>query len=199
MDSSLFQMCPLPPYTLAVHILFFCIGFTTSQHHNNHAYADGVDAPAESSPVIGGATTDTTFTACVHRTTRAPEFSPPVGDMAESTDHGTCMLCFQPDFHPGPDFSDRTMIVCDSCEREYHVGCLRECGYSALHHLPAGEWFCSQTCFAILKEVRGALLPTNSMFWPPLGLVFLVAGGCAIQHRACPARRTLNFWLFGFG
>lgn len=120
--------------------------------------ADDTADAEESAPVVGGTAADTTFTACVHRTQRDPEFIPTVADMAENTDHGTCMLCFQPDFHPGPDFSDRTMIVCDSCEREYHVGCLRECGYSALEELPAGEWFCSQTCFHILKEVRGALL-----------------------------------------
>jgi hypothetical protein len=117
----------------------------------------------EIAPVVGGPAADVTFSACVQRTLRPPECVPPIHDMAENTDHGTCMLCFQPDFQPGPDFSGRTMIVCDSCEREFHVGCLRECGLGTLHELPVGEWFCSQTCFAIHKEVNGAL-PASSSF-----------------------------------
>lgn len=115
------------------------------------------DLEDEEAPVIGEATADRTFADCVNRTQREPQFSPPAADMAEATDHGTCMLCFQPDFNPGP-FGDRTMIVCDSCEREYHVGCLRECGYSALTAIPEGDWFCSETCFDIFKEIRGTLL-----------------------------------------
>lgn len=36
-----------------------------------------------------------------------------------------CVLCHEPDFLRGA-FGDRTIILCDTCEREFHVGCLRE-------------------------------------------------------------------------
>lgn len=36
-----------------------------------------------------------------------------------------CVLCHEPDFLRGA-FGDRTIIICDTCEREFHVGCLRE-------------------------------------------------------------------------
>lgn len=129
----------------------------------NELAGDGMEEDEEP-PVVGGPVADSTFAECVARRQKPPQFVPPVTEMAESTDHGTCMLCFQPDFHPGPDFSERTMIVCDSCEREYHVGCLRECGLSVLDQLPAGEWFCCQTCFKILKEVRGMSHPHYKIF-----------------------------------
>lgn len=49
-----------------------------------------------------------------------------------------CVLCYEPDFLRGA-FGDRTIIICDTCEREFHVGCLREQNR------------------ADLKEVRGLL------------------------------------------
>lgn len=36
-----------------------------------------------------------------------------------------CVLCHEPDFLRGA-FGERTIMICDTCEREFHVGCLRE-------------------------------------------------------------------------
>lgn len=33
----------------------------------------------------------------------------------------SCVVCFDPSFEKG-GFSDRTVLICDQCEREYHVG-----------------------------------------------------------------------------
>ena len=47
--------------------------------------------------------------------------------------------------------SDETMIYCDQCEREYHVGCLRAQG-RRLKNIPTGDWFCSKECSAIKSD-----------------------------------------------
>jgi hypothetical protein len=52
------------------------------------------------------------------------------------------------------EFSDRTVIICDQCEREYHVGCLRSTGRCDLQAIPEGEWFCCATCASIRKSLN---------------------------------------------
>lgn len=42
-----------------------------------------------------------------------------------------CVLCHEPDFLRGA-FGDRTIMICDTCEREFHVGCLRDYGRADL-------------------------------------------------------------------
>ena len=39
---------------------------------------------------------------------------------------GTCSICGSADYVPGSVFTGRTMMICDQCEQEYHVGCLKE-------------------------------------------------------------------------
>lgn len=40
--------------------------------------------------------------------------------------YGTgCVLCKKHDFQRG-GFGERTILICDQCEREFHVGCLKE-------------------------------------------------------------------------
>ncbi|RWW21491.1 hypothetical protein GW17_00014352 [Ensete ventricosum] len=39
------------------------------------------------------------------------------------------------------------------CEREYHVGCLRDHKMADLKELPAGEWFCCTDCSRIRREL----------------------------------------------
>jgi len=51
-------------------------------------------------------------------------------------------------------FSNRTVMLCDQCEREFHVGCLKAFDGVVLASLPEGDWFCSKTC----NHVNGALL-----------------------------------------
>jgi hypothetical protein len=42
-----------------------------------------------------------------------------------------CVLCHEPDFLRGA-FGERTIMICDTCEREFHVGCLRSTGRAEL-------------------------------------------------------------------
>ncbi|KAG6436134.1 hypothetical protein SASPL_101018 [Salvia splendens] len=46
-------------------------------------------------------------------------------------------------------FNDHTVMICDQCEREYHVKCLRELEIEDLKALPETEWFCSKECSSI--------------------------------------------------
>jgi hypothetical protein len=45
--------------------------------------------------------------------------------------HSRFMVDRSHDFSIGK-FDDRTVILCDQCEKEYHVGCLRENGFCDL-------------------------------------------------------------------
>ncbi|CAL5433589.1 unnamed protein product [Camellia sinensis] len=40
------------------------------------------------------------------------------------------------------NFDERTVTLCDQCEKEYHVGCLRDSGLCDLKELPRDKWFC---------------------------------------------------------
>ena len=55
----------------------------------------------------------------------------------EAANQGGCVLCNSPDFLRG-GFGERTMIICDQCEREFHIGCLAEHGRAQLTELPDG-------------------------------------------------------------
>lgn len=99
-----------------------------------------------------------TLSTGVARTLAPPLVMPPEAE-ADHVDPGACTLCFSPDFVANEeDFGDRTVLVCESCEREYHVGCLREAGLCNLTELPKGDWFCSPQCQCIRSAVIGALL-----------------------------------------
>uniref|UniRef100_A0A0D9WKQ2 PHD-type domain-containing protein n=1 Tax=Leersia perrieri TaxID=77586 RepID=A0A0D9WKQ2_9ORYZ len=69
-----------------------------------------------------------------------------------SDDLGGCALCKQKDFNNSV-FDERTVILCDQCEKEYHVGCLRSQCQVDLKELPEGEWFCCNSC----SEIRSSL------------------------------------------
>ncbi|ONL96947.1 Acyl-CoA N-acyltransferase with RING/FYVE/PHD-type zinc finger domain [Zea mays] len=56
----------------------------------------------------------------------------------------------------------RTIVYCDQCEREYHVGCTRNSDHQLICR-PEGCWFCSRGCsnvFQHLQEVIGKQVPT---------------------------------------
>ncbi|RCV19757.1 hypothetical protein SETIT_4G001200v2 [Setaria italica] len=69
-----------------------------------------------------------------------------------SDDLGGCALCKKKDFNNAV-FDDRTVILCDQCEKEYHVGCLQSQWQVELKELPEGEWFCCGSC----SETRSSL------------------------------------------
>ncbi|CAA0840148.1 Acyl-CoA N-acyltransferase with RING/FYVE/PHD-type zinc finger domain [Striga hermonthica] len=73
-------------------------------------------------------------------------------------DIGGCAICRGHDFS-NSEFSDRTVIICDQCEKEHHISCLKEQGIANLEELPEGEWFCSERCITIhvaLQKFIGA-------------------------------------------
>eukprot|EP00850_Spirogloea_muscicola_P014767 SM000108S14211 [mRNA] locus=s108:189963:195408:+ [translate_table: standard] len=51
-------------------------------------------------------------------------------------------------------FSEATVLLCDQCEREYHVSCVQGQGKQDLEQLPKGSWFCSQSCKQINCVLR---------------------------------------------
>ncbi|XVE61845.1 hypothetical protein DITRI_Ditri06bG0071600 [Diplodiscus trichospermus] len=75
------------------------------------------------------------------RVVKAPEF-----------EIGGCVVCRLHDFS-GSKFDGRTVILCDQCEKEFHVGCLRDSGLCDLKEIPKDKWFCCDDC----NRIHGAL------------------------------------------
>ncbi|KAL0436959.1 UNVERIFIED_CONTAM: Increased DNA methylation 1 [Sesamum radiatum] len=67
-------------------------------------------------------------------------------------DIGGCAICRGHDFSKS-GFTARTVIICDQCEKEYHVGCLKERNIDDLKALPEEEWFCCKPC----RNINSAL------------------------------------------
>ncbi|RWR93833.1 zinc finger protein [Cinnamomum micranthum f. kanehirae] len=63
-----------------------------------------------------------------------------------------CVLCRSHDFSKAV-FGPRTVMLCDQCEKEYHVGCLKDHQMADLEELPEGKWFCCSDC----KKINTAL------------------------------------------
>ncbi|KAL0436961.1 UNVERIFIED_CONTAM: Increased DNA methylation 1 [Sesamum radiatum] len=63
-------------------------------------------------------------------------------------DIGGCAICRGHDFCKS-GFTARTIIICDQCEKEYHVGCLKD-----LKALPEKEWFCGRPCSNIYSALQ---------------------------------------------
>uniref|UniRef100_A0A1D1Z861 Chromodomain-helicase-DNA-binding protein 4 n=1 Tax=Anthurium amnicola TaxID=1678845 RepID=A0A1D1Z861_9ARAE len=73
-----------------------------------------------------------------------------------------CGICGLSEFNCDPEqFSEKTVLYCDQCEREYHVGCLRQRGLVGLESCPKGNWFCSESCSKIYLHLRKLLGKTN--------------------------------------
>jgi len=67
---------------------------------------------------------------------------------------GGCCLCHVPDFHRGAECESNTAIMCDQCEREFHVGCLRREKICDLRQIPKGKWFCSRECKGVNQALQ---------------------------------------------
>lgn len=72
------------------------------------------------------------------------------------TGFGGCALCKLHDFSK-KKFSTRTVLLCDQCGREYHVGCLKEHNMADLTALPEGAWYCSTDCVRINQTLQDLL------------------------------------------
>ncbi|BFI06614.1 hypothetical protein MPTK1_2g04330 [Marchantia polymorpha subsp. ruderalis] len=79
---------------------------------------------------------------------------------ATDTVSSGCVFCRSGEFAKS-GFGPRTILLCDQCEREFHVGCLKEHGLANLTELPDGEWFCEKDC----QHIHGILhlLVANGM------------------------------------
>uniref|UniRef100_A0A7N0RHM4 PHD-type domain-containing protein n=1 Tax=Kalanchoe fedtschenkoi TaxID=63787 RepID=A0A7N0RHM4_KALFE len=72
---------------------------------------------------------------------------------APELESGGCVVCRAHDFSAAK-FDDRTVMICDQCEKEYHVGCLRESGLCDLKELPKDKWFCCEDCSKIYSSLQ---------------------------------------------
>ncbi|CAN6471312.1 unnamed protein product [Victoria cruziana] len=84
-----------------------------------------------------------------------------------TTEVGGCVVCRAHDFSKGK-FDERTVMLCDQCEKEFHVGCLRESGLCDLNALPRGKWFCNGACSDIHSALHrlissGSLTPPDAV------------------------------------
>ncbi|KAD5961561.1 hypothetical protein E3N88_13034 [Mikania micrantha] len=70
---------------------------------------------------------------------------------------GGCVICRAHDFSVA-EFDDRTVMLCDQCEKEYHVGCLRESGRCDLKALPLDKWFCCNHCDMIHGAIQDVVV-----------------------------------------
>ena len=92
-----------------------------------------------------------TIAAALPALPEEPEIGASDGDGADDGDGepgqgtGGCVLCHDPEFQRG-EFGARTMMLCDQCEREFHVGCMTAHGIGTLEAIPEGDWFCSAAC-----------------------------------------------------
>ncbi|KAJ1376395.1 Zinc finger, PHD-type [Sesbania bispinosa] len=68
-----------------------------------------------------------------------------------------CALCRGVDFSRS-GFGPRTIIICDQCEKEYHVGCLRDHKMAYLKELPEGNWLCCNDCTRIHSTLENLLV-----------------------------------------
>ncbi|XP_024022980.1 uncharacterized protein LOC21405419 [Morus notabilis] len=68
-----------------------------------------------------------------------------------------CVLCRGYDFSKS-GFGPRTIILCDQCEKEYHVGCLKKHKMANLKELPRGKWFCCMDCSRIHSTLQKLLV-----------------------------------------
>ncbi|XP_021289583.1 uncharacterized protein LOC110420553 isoform X2 [Herrania umbratica] len=79
------------------------------------------------------------------RVVKAPEF-----------EIGGCAICRAFDFNAS-EFNDRTVILCDQCEKEFHVGCLRDSGRCDLKEIPKDKWFCCDDCNMIHEVLQSSV------------------------------------------
>ncbi|KAF3454212.1 hypothetical protein FNV43_RR04659 [Rhamnella rubrinervis] len=69
---------------------------------------------------------------------------------------GGCVVCRDHDFSAAK-FDERTVMLCDQCEKEFHVGCLRKAGLCDLKELPKDKWFCCDDCRRINMALQNSV------------------------------------------
>ncbi|KAM3288091.1 putative protein isoform X2 [Capsicum chacoense] len=89
---------------------------------------------------------------------------------APESEGGGCVVCRTPDFSASK-FDDRTVMLCDQCEKEYHVGCLRESGLCDLKELPKDKWFCCNDCHKVYVVLQNFVLKGAEVIPAPAAAV----------------------------
>ncbi|PHT36649.1 hypothetical protein CQW23_24349 [Capsicum baccatum] len=89
---------------------------------------------------------------------------------APESEGGGCVVCRTPDFSASK-FDDRTVMLCDQCEKEYHVGCLRESGLCDLKELPKDKWFCCNDCHKVYVVLQNCVLKGAEVIPAPAAAV----------------------------
>ncbi|KAF9596435.1 hypothetical protein IFM89_011264 [Coptis chinensis] len=85
-----------------------------------------------------------------------------------------CGICNQSEFNGDiQQFTEKTVLLCDQCEREYHVGCTRQKSPVTAESFSKGNWFCSEKCekiFVGLHQLLGKPIAAgdNSLTWTML-------------------------------
>ncbi|CAH9090265.1 unnamed protein product [Cuscuta europaea] len=74
----------------------------------------------------------------------------------EEVDVIACVICRGYDYSCS-GFGPRTVILCDQCEKEYHIGCLKQHKMADLKELPKGKWFCCSDCKRIYSVLQNLL------------------------------------------
>ncbi|XP_078182549.1 increased DNA methylation 1-like isoform X2 [Carex rostrata] len=85
--------------------------------------------------------------------------------IAPETSIGGCALCKIPGFCTEA-FNDETMLLCDQCDKEYHVGCLRNHNIADFKRLPEEDWFCTGDCKTIHEAIRKVVLAGDMQLQP---------------------------------
>ncbi|KAK8996015.1 hypothetical protein V6N11_076265 [Hibiscus sabdariffa] len=73
---------------------------------------------------------------------------------AELSGPALCRAC---DFSKS-GFGPRTVLLCDQCEKEYHIGRLRTHKMVDLREIPRGKWFCTTDCYRIHSTLQKFLI-----------------------------------------
>ncbi|XP_047324054.1 increased DNA methylation 1-like [Impatiens glandulifera] len=82
------------------------------------------------------------------RGTSAPE--------ADDGRPGGCTLC-RKHYYVKKGFCPSTVMICDQCEMEYHVRCLKNHKMFDLKELPAGVWLCCTDCNIIYYALQNLI------------------------------------------
>lgn len=147
-DLLLCDLCPRAFHTDCVGLSTipkgdWCCRYCQSMHqrercleHNDNAIAAG--------RVAGVDPIEQIYERCI-RIVQAPELSV-----------GGCVFCRRHDFSKA--FGPRTVLLCDQCEREYHVGCLKDHKMADFKEIPKEEWFCSRECSTIHAALQRSVI-----------------------------------------
>ncbi|XP_024529500.1 uncharacterized protein LOC9658869 isoform X1 [Selaginella moellendorffii] len=75
-----------------------------------------------------------------------------------------CAICGGSEYNAdGSSFNEMTVLLCDQCEREYHVSCLYSRGMAKMTSCPDDSWFCGDHCDKIFEGLRKLVGISNTI------------------------------------